>query len=265
MADSGTGIRPGLGSCDDVSTMESHTAKASCFVALPYTDRQREYFEKVYRPAIAECDMSAVRADEIFKTGAFMRQVVSGIVGSTVVLADLSGRSANVFYEIGLAHAYLKPVIMLTQAAADVPADLQGLRWLEYDTQSVDWAFDLRQQIAQAIKACVAASPIERMRDFLPAAVQVRRDLASVAERLADLGQTQKALFEFLRREQESVDQRQIEAQFPARSGSELFYRLETLRLLGLVEAQIVAGTGTRLPIYSYRLSPEVKAYFEGR
>jgi hypothetical protein len=245
--------------------MSNQPEQTSCFVAVPYTDRQREYFEKVYRPAIQECGMRAVRADEIFKTGAFMRQVVNGIVGSAVVLADLTGRNANVFYEIGLAHAYLKPVIMLTQAASDVPADLLGLRWLEYDTQSVDWALDLRQKIGDAIRACVNASPFERMRDFLPAAVQVRRDLASAADRLADLGSTQKRLFDWLRRQDGPVDQRAIEAEFSDRSGGELFYRLETLRLLGLVETQIVEGTGTRLPVYSYQLSAEVKGYLEQR
>lgn len=38
--------------------------------------------------------------------GIFMRDFVTGIFQSAVFLAELSAKSANVFYELGLVHAY---------------------------------------------------------------------------------------------------------------------------------------------------------------
>ena len=44
------------------------------------------------------------------------------------------GTSSNVFYELGLAHALKKPVILITQSISDVPFDLKSYRLLEYST-----------------------------------------------------------------------------------------------------------------------------------
>ena len=233
----------------------------SCFVAIPFDSLFRQYYEKIYMPAITECDLDAVRADEIFTTGAFMRQVVQGIVSSTIVLADLTGRNANVFYEVGLAHAYRKPVVMLTQNPGDVPADLQGLRWIEYHTASVDWARDLRHMIRDMIQSYQRANATERLREFLPSAVVAPHYLARVADRIVDLSPTQRALFDFVTKASQPVEQRAIESAFADRTRSELFYRLETLRLLGLLESHVVQGTGTATPVYVYKLSSEAAAY----
>jgi len=49
------------------------------------------------------------------------------------MVADLTGRNPNVFYEIGLAHALGKDVIIITQTMNDVPFDLKALRCIVYD------------------------------------------------------------------------------------------------------------------------------------
>ena len=50
-----------------------------------------------------------------------------------VVIADLTGRNPNVFYEVGLAHAISKDVIMLTQSMEFVSFDLKTLRCITYE------------------------------------------------------------------------------------------------------------------------------------
>jgi hypothetical protein len=69
-----------------------------------------------------------------------------------LVLADVSGRNANVLYELGLAHALAKPAIILSASIADVPFDLKNLRVLDYDVRKPTWADDLRTRIGKAIK-----------------------------------------------------------------------------------------------------------------
>jgi hypothetical protein len=69
-----------------------------------------------------------------------------------VLVADLTGRNPNVFYELGLAHAMQKPVILVADNLNDVPFDLRGLRVLSYDKNNEDWGVELRRTIAAALK-----------------------------------------------------------------------------------------------------------------
>ncbi len=65
------------------------------------------------------------RADDIWNHDAIIQDVVSLICKSSVVICDLTGKNANVFYEAGIAHSLGKDVILNTQSADDVPFDLR--------------------------------------------------------------------------------------------------------------------------------------------
>lgn len=49
------------------------------------------------------------------------------------LIAELTGRNSNVFYELGIAHAVGKEVILLAQTMEDVPADLRHHRVIKYE------------------------------------------------------------------------------------------------------------------------------------
>ena len=68
----------------------------------------------------------------IWNHDAIIQNVVSLICKSSVVICDLSGKNANVFYEAGIAHCLGKDVILITQSADDVPFDLRHLRHIQY-------------------------------------------------------------------------------------------------------------------------------------
>ncbi len=72
------------------------------------------------------------RADNIWNHDAIIQDVVSLICTSSVVVCDLTGKNANVFYETGIAHTLGKDVILITQVADDVPFDLRHLRFVQY-------------------------------------------------------------------------------------------------------------------------------------
>ena len=59
------------------------------------------------------------------------------------------------------------------------------------------------------------------------------------------------------------MHQKELEASFPDRSAGEVFYRLETLRLQGLISSSVVSGSGTQFPVYEYSLSDETSAYLQ--
>ena len=72
------------------------------------------------------------RADNIWENPAIIQDVVSLIDRSCVVVCDCTGRNANVFYETGIAHTLGREVILITQAAGDIPFDIQHLRHVRY-------------------------------------------------------------------------------------------------------------------------------------
>ena len=92
---------------------------------------------------------------------------------SKIVLAELSGKNPNVFYELGLAHALAKPAILLTESIDDVPFDLRALRILEYNKNDPQWGNTLQEKITNAIKE-VIQSPLQSV---LPAFLSVKSDL----------------------------------------------------------------------------------------
>lgn len=69
---------------------------------------------------------------DISAPGNILDQVWQGVRSSDVVVADISGSNPNVFYEIGLAHALGKEVILITQEDA-APFDIQAARREKYD------------------------------------------------------------------------------------------------------------------------------------
>jgi nucleoside 2-deoxyribosyltransferase len=62
-----------------------------------------------------------------------MDDILESIRKADVVLADLTGKNANVFYEVGICHALGKPVLLLAQSIEDVPFDLRHRRVLLYE------------------------------------------------------------------------------------------------------------------------------------
>ncbi|MNG19951.1 hypothetical protein D3C84_1041660 [compost metagenome] len=76
--------------------------------------------------------MTARRADSIWEHHEIIQDIVALIDRSAVIVCDCTGRNANVFYEIGIAHALGKEVILITQSADDIPFDLAHLRNIRY-------------------------------------------------------------------------------------------------------------------------------------
>lgn len=72
------------------------------------------------------------RGDDVNSENVVMEDVWSSIYHARLIVADCTGRNTNVFYEIGLAHAASRPVILLTQTIDDIPFDLRHRRALVY-------------------------------------------------------------------------------------------------------------------------------------
>lgn len=124
----------------------------TCFVMMPFGEWFDRYYKEVYIPAIKEAGFEPVRGDELFSTGSVVEQIWEQIEKAKVLVADLTGKNPNVFYELGLAHAAKKPVVFTTGALADVPFDLRHLRVIPYEVREPDWNSKLKQNLTAYLK-----------------------------------------------------------------------------------------------------------------
>ena len=126
----------------------------TCFVIVPFAEPIEEgyFYKAIYEPAISKAGLRAVRADdEIFATGKIIDQIWSGITAAKVLVAELTGRNLNVFYELGLAHALTKPVVLISSNQDDVPFDLQHIRVIYYDMRDPFWGEKLIAKVSENI------------------------------------------------------------------------------------------------------------------
>lgn len=132
------------------------SATDTCFVMQPFAAPLGTYYEKIYKPAIEKAGLTPVRADaDIFGTGKIMDQVWTGINAAKVLVAELTSRNPNVYYELGLAHALKKPVVLISSNEEDVPFDLHHIRVIYYDVTDPFWGTKLLEKVAENILSAI--------------------------------------------------------------------------------------------------------------
>lgn len=96
----------------------------------------KEVLDYIIKPAFEESGFShkVVRADEIDRSGSFIRDILENIYSSHIVVADLTGQNPNVFYELGVRHSLRPRTILIAQNIDDIPSDLREYRTIIYDT-----------------------------------------------------------------------------------------------------------------------------------
>lgn len=128
----------------------------SCFVMMPFAAPLGDYYTKIYKPAIEKAGLVPVRADtEIFGTGKIIDQIWTGINAAKVLVAELTSRNPNVFYELGLAHALEKPVVLVSSNEDDVPFDLRHIRVIYYDVTDPFWGAKLLDKVAENLLSAI--------------------------------------------------------------------------------------------------------------
>ena len=116
---------------------------------MPFGGYFDGYYTDVIRPALASVGVQSIRADEIYGTGAIAEDIHKGIEASDFCLADVTSRNPNVSYELGMAHALRKPVLLVTQSVDDVPFDYRHLRLISYDPKLSGWQREFQKKVAQ--------------------------------------------------------------------------------------------------------------------
>jgi len=94
-------------------------------------------FTDIYNLGIKEtCEQAGTyceRVDEQIYQGNILDRVYNQIAKADFIIAGMTGKDANVFYEVGYAHAIGKSTILLTQNNDDIPFDLKHFPHVVYD------------------------------------------------------------------------------------------------------------------------------------
>ena len=115
------------------------TTQPTCFVISPIGERGtpiRRHADQVLKFLIEPVltpKYRVVRADTIHAPGLITVQIVEYVMNAALVIADLSFRNANVFYELAIRHAIRKPYIHLLRLGEELPFDVHGMRVVQYD------------------------------------------------------------------------------------------------------------------------------------
>lgn len=100
-------------------------------VMMPFDAGFRPVYDALGAAAVA-AGLRCQRADDIWVADRVIQDVATLISQARIVVCDLTGRNANVFYELGIAHTLNKDVILITQNPQDVPFDIAHIRHIRY-------------------------------------------------------------------------------------------------------------------------------------
>jgi len=107
--------------------------KPTCFVAIPGTPDFASVRDAVQQ-SLQNLDVEPSSATDIVGTTLSTK----AIERSDFLIADVTDKNPDTFYEVGLADAMRKPILILAQKSHDVPTDLGGHRVLLYEPGDTD-------------------------------------------------------------------------------------------------------------------------------
>lgn len=107
--------------------------KSRVFVITPFSEDFLALYDELKRTF--EENFEFTNAGDLDNQQNILQDIVEGIHQADVIIADLTGLNANVFYELGLAHAMNKKVIIITQDLGELPFDIKSYRANEYSLQ----------------------------------------------------------------------------------------------------------------------------------
>src|ERR1017187_7776210 len=99
-----------------------------CFVLTPFAERFQPIYDDHIRTTVERTGLRCERADDIRGPTLITWDIWERVNRARFLIAELTDQNSNVFYELGLAHAISKDVILLTQSMDFVPFDLKALR-----------------------------------------------------------------------------------------------------------------------------------------
>lgn len=136
---------------DSLPAQVTTQPKPFAFVLMPFDPKFNDVYQLGIKTACEEAGAYCERVDEQMFQGSILARVYNQISKADVLIADMTGRNPNVFYEVGYAHALGKDVILLTQSTDDIPFDLKHHPHIVYGGKIVQLKADLLKRVVWSV------------------------------------------------------------------------------------------------------------------
>lgn len=134
--------------------------KPTCFVITPIgkdgSDIRKwadQTFKHLIQPVVEGLGFSALRADQEDRAGIITTHIIQRLVTSELVVADLTNRNPNVFYELAVRHVTRKPLVQIIREDEEIPFDVQGMRAVKFQLADPDILESAKKQLARSVEA----------------------------------------------------------------------------------------------------------------
>jgi|TARA_R100000049_G_C1937866_1_gene81758 hypothetical protein len=125
------------------------------FLLTPFSTSERETFDTVH-VVCSNVGLNVRRGDEKRVVGPILPHILHELAISQIVICNLNSRNPNVLYELGIAHAIGKPVILIAEASEDLPFDVSHFSIILYEDHA-----DLREKLTSAISRLALSGDLE--------------------------------------------------------------------------------------------------------
>lgn len=138
-------------------------SRGSCFVIMPIgktSDKHTEeywtgHFESFFKPLIEEdSNLEAYRSEAL--RGDMLTQIITALVTSRIVVADLTDLNPNVFWELGVRQSFTYGTVTVAEIGTKLPFDVGRTGTLSYYPKNHIKTSKFRKQFKKAIKDCLA-------------------------------------------------------------------------------------------------------------
>jgi hypothetical protein len=181
--------------------MTAKKIKKTCFVVGPIgedgsdTRRAADWvLQGIIKPVFDDAfrDFEVVRSDTITAPGMIDVQMINHLLDADLVIADMSERNPNAFYEMGIRHMAQKPIVHMFSEGTVIPFDVAPYRAIKF---SID-TFDRLQRAKAELKAVVeevlkpefkVENPVTRARGIQAIEQKASPEVQVLFEEIAEL------------------------------------------------------------------------------
>ena len=182
--------------------MKTQINEKICFVISPIgeegsdiRERSDQILKHIITNSVEQLGYTIIRADKIAEPGIITTQIIEHIVDAELVIADLTDKNPNVFYELAIRHATRKPLVQMIKKGEIIPFDVAATRIIQFDLQSLDSVASAKEEIISQVKSLEAGkneinNPISVSLDLklLKESGNIEeRSLADIVEAISDL------------------------------------------------------------------------------
>lgn len=140
----------------------------TCFVICPIGELKSDTRKRsdlilkyIIKAALEPEGYDVKRADELDKPGIITSQVIQHVLEDDLVVADISERNPNVFYEMAIRHAINKPIIILIDENEEIPFDVVVMRTIKINHQDLEIVNKSKLEIVKQLNAITTTDYIE--------------------------------------------------------------------------------------------------------